>query len=335
MLARDTPCGGSLLPSLVNLSLAKGAKTKRTSPYDLDADSYERWLNLCIELHDFLKRNNVPKNPECGQIAPLDAGSKRRARDDNIEVECSDDGYIMRVDFSEFYALGSAALAPLVRPVIGGVSNAAARVIKHMSWSWVHFPPDTTLAQRLAELQKYEPLNQDDWCVYGANKIPLEIFRAGRPVDASQIQRDSFTYELLTKSSHVYLSKDGKTIAFATSIENAADAVKSGLPWVDASAPYLYVDLICSREAGGGIAVMMAVAYLVFYIQVRYVYMSALSHVVFLYARKANAKFIDRDKDEEVPVPDWWVSYEPTLEPLSRAQAAEHRLSVQQKRRRK
>ena len=66
---------------------------------------------------------------------------------------------------------------------------------------------------------------------------------------------------------------------------------------------------------------MNAVSMLATYLGVRRVYMSALSHVVFLYARKASAEFVNRETDEVVPIQDEWMVYEPALEPLSSAEA--------------
>jgi hypothetical protein len=318
--ARATPCGGSLVPSLAKLALGPAPKGPRLSTDDLTDEQYRVWLDSCVELHDLLKKNNVPKNPDCGQD-PATVGVKR-SRAPRV-VECSDDGYIMRVDLRDVYALGSELLAPVVSAFVGPLANVVARTISTVHSQWIKFEPGASTEDRLKALQTCEALRQQDWCVYRNSRIPFNVFdEDGKPLGVEDVPIDSFTHELLAKTSHFYNSKDGKTIAFATYIDSSDAAEKSGVPWKDdKSVPYLYVDLICSRAPGGGLSVMAAVAVLAVSMWVPYVYMSALSHVVFLYARKANAKFINRDTDEVVDVSDEWVTHEPTFRPLSKAQA--------------
>ena len=321
--ARATPCGGSLVPSLANLALGPAPKGGRRFTDELTDEDYNAWLASCVELHDFLKKNNVPKNPECGQDpATVGTVGAKRPRPPRV-VECSDDGYIMRVDLREVYALGSELLAPVVSALVGPLANVVARTISTVHSQWIKFEPGASTQDRLKALQTCEALKQKGWCAYGTSRIPFNVFdEGGKPLGVKDVKSGSFTHELLTKTSHFYNSKDGKTIAFATYIDSSDAAMKSGVPWKSGkSAPYLYVDLICSRVQGGGLSVMAAVAVLAVSMWVPYVYMSALSHVVFLYARKANAKFINRDTDEVVHVLDAWVTHEPTLRPLSKAQA--------------
>ena len=330
----------SVLPSLTSLILNK-QRIQRKDVTQLTFSQFSKWAEECVKLHNFLVLRNVPRRAGCGRMAAIAVGSKRRRNEtQEPEIECSDDGYIMRIDMTNVWSLGTKnnALAVLVRAV-GGVL-APTGVLGDFSWAF--FNRDDSLEVRLTRLQEYEQFKLRDWCVYGDDvrgrgQIPLQIFQDdGQPVSAAVLQREkeledadmnrpalySFTYSLLMKSDQVFLSKNGSTIAFSKLIDSEAQAMASKLPWVEGqSLPYLYVDLICSRVRGGGAAIMQSVGLLATWLGVRRVYMSALPHVIFLYARKAGAEFVDRTTDIAVEIRDDWMAYEPTLEPLSRAEA--------------
>ena len=280
-----------ILPNLARLGV--------TSPADHPASDFL----------EFLIQNRVNANPDCANHPPLPGpqpGARRSRVDMTADVECSSDGFLMKIDIPPPVADGALSqfyhsLVPgggWTRLTLLGTPERRLQAIQSLPRAREVFGHP-----KMCEL-KHEGINIDTRYFDPKTKAPLSV--------AQIRERDQYASTLIGSVDYVWIHPTNLSFAFATAVRSAAAARSH--PWGaddEQNGGYLYLDLVCSvareGESGLGKIAVGAVVDLAQQLGFRKIVMSALDHVVWFYHDKAGARFVQRPDGAVVDIPQRFV----------------------------
>jgi len=246
---------------------------------------------MSVQFYEYLRRSRVGKNPKC---------------DENDDGDyCAADGYLMLIDVwwllrRRFVTEPPFALSEL------DLSKTYVWLSNGSHGSWKTFPSDITL--KLTELQTHPRAlelfgPEATICTDKQSSIEIRLFkRVGKgargkivPLSIDQLRKNeySFAVELLESSTTYYIHPTEPILAFASAV-GGGNAVNGNVPTIPGLTPYLYLALVCSDVSGGGLLVMRQLAILCDTLHVRFILLSALSHVIWYYYKQFGARPINR-----------------------------------------
>tara|TARA_B100000287_G_scaffold174872_1_gene164932 strand:+ start:420 stop:1691 length:1272 start_codon:yes stop_codon:yes gene_type:complete len=283
-------------------------------------DDYEKWIDRGVEFYKWLKKNDVPKNKNCG--VP-------KSPTDYDFVDCSVDGYRMTRVFDP--------------------SNPEDNLLYKASLDgWTHIPFGKNRAEKLNLLQRIPGAEkvfcfECDTCTFVpfferqfiktiffmkaipqteintnkrkrsgskyANGIPANVDGSQvilRPYTIPDIERkranikdgDNYVYtlELISHAEWVYIAPDdGKGFVFCNVVDTPEKAKQLHVAWNQRVGSYIYIELICSKTSGLGPTMLQKVYQLAASLNINRIVLSSLGYVIFFYLNNgfhlANSKF--------------------------------------------
>ena len=296
-------------------------------------DEYSTFLDKCVELHNFLLANKVPKSIECGQV--VEGRPKRGAEP---PIECSADGYKMVVDmaaYSEkmFTQADVNGIEGQQRLLASGQVSGIDALAAH-GWATIQ---GTTFEERVKYVQSLPRAAEllspyTDLCKYGDDQqILVNLFedvskkkteRNIQPRNPAEISPDGFTREIMSTAEFVLFHPSQNGFVWIHRVVSAQQAAQLHLPWPPpfGETEYIYLPLICATDdfAGGGAILMNQVAKAMAVMKIRTLVFSALPHVVWYYYKSMSARFLNMNF---VMVDVAAYNQKPLIQPYSRAEA--------------
>ena len=283
-------------------------------------NDYEGWIDRGVEFYKWLKKNDVPKNKDCGV--------PKSPTDYNF-LECGVDGYRMTRVFDPSNPEDNL----LYNESLDGWTEIPLRLDKKAKLNLLQSIPgaekvfcfecDTCTFVPFFEQQFIKTIffmkgipqtqiktnKRKRTGSENANGIPANVDASQvilRPYTIPDIEKKKknktdggnyvYTLELISNAEWVYIApNDGKGFVFCNVVDSEEKAERFHVAWNPRVGSYIYIELICSKTSGLGPTMLQKVYQLAAHHKIRRIVLSSLGHVIFFYLKNkfhlANSNF--------------------------------------------